>query len=98
MMAGLFHDGIPSVGTGGSRRMAPAALFASAPRLHSGLRPGEFPAILEHGERVTSKRDVARERGGRGGLTVNFLTPDIGSFNRNGRQVERSLKRRLGKL
>lgn len=28
------------------------------PRLHNGLKPDEFPAILQTGERVTSRRDV----------------------------------------
>jgi hypothetical protein len=33
-------------------RLAPASLFASAPRLHKGLAADEFPAILQRGETV----------------------------------------------
>jgi len=40
----------------------PEALFYNAPRLHEGLRAGEFPAILERGEKVTSKRDAEKEK------------------------------------
>lgn len=34
-------------------------LFAGAPRLHSGLAPDEFPAILQGGEEVVSRSDRA---------------------------------------
>ncbi len=36
-------------------RVVPATLFEKAPRLHSGLLPNEFPAILERGEVVLPK-------------------------------------------
>lgn len=36
-------------------RMVNAAIFAGAPRLHSGLMPDEYPAILQTGERVTPR-------------------------------------------
>ena len=36
-------------------RGVPSSLFASAPRLHSGLRSDEFPAILQKGETVIPK-------------------------------------------
>ena len=45
----------------GTSRMVSSALFANAPRLHSGLRDDEYPAILQRGEEVRprgSKRDV----------------------------------------
>jgi len=48
-------------------------LFDFAPRLHSGLRPGEFPAILENGETVTP----------RGGSNV-----EVNVFNQTGKQVD----------
>lgn len=57
-----FHGG-GNVGTHGSHRTAPAGLFASAPRLHSGLMPDEFPAILQRGERVLSRDEVRGDRG-----------------------------------
>lgn len=58
--------------------MVPAALFATAPRMHAGgwagLRPDEVPAILQRGERVLSRREVQRARGGpgSGGGTVDL--------------------------
>ena len=36
-------------------RLVPASIFERAPRLHSGLLPNEFPAILERGEVVIPK-------------------------------------------
>jgi hypothetical protein len=66
LTASVFHTG-GMVGAGGSMRALPALAFAQAPRLHSGgwagLRPDEVPAILQRGERVLSRRDVAN--GGR---------------------------------
>jgi hypothetical protein len=56
--AQAFHSG-GIVGSGGPTRMVDPSLFAFAPRLHNGLRPGEFPAILEQGERVTPKEGPA---------------------------------------
>jgi len=45
---GVVGSTIPS-------RSYPAALFTGAPRLHSGLRADEFPAILQRGETVTPR-------------------------------------------
>jgi lambda family phage tail tape measure protein len=53
------------------RRFAPDWLFNLAPRLHTGLRPDEFPAILQRGEEVVPRG----ERDG-GVRTVNIFTPD----------------------
>jgi len=36
-------------------RRVDAGVFAGAQRFHKGLLPGEFPAILEKGERVIPK-------------------------------------------
>ncbi|OWZ92839.1 hypothetical protein B9J07_13575 [Sinorhizobium sp. LM21] len=59
-------------GTGGGvtdmKRVSPA-IFSAAPRLHNGLQPGEFPAILQQGERVIP-RSVVRRGGGNGAGTV----------------------------
>jgi lambda family phage tail tape measure protein len=41
-------------------RQVSAELFRNAPRLHDGLAPDEFPAILQRGEQVTAKDDVGR--------------------------------------
>jgi hypothetical protein len=55
---------------GGARRSLPAWMIASAPRLHGGLYPGEYPAILQRGETVLPR--------GAGGVsvTVNNNTPE----------------------
>jgi len=57
------------VGAAGPTRAVPAMAFAGAPRMHSGgwagLRPDEVPAILQRGERVLSRREVAAGVGGR---------------------------------
>jgi len=52
------HAGGIAGGSGSSIRNAPAWLLAAAPRLHDGLAPDEFPAILQRGERVLSRRET----------------------------------------
>ncbi len=56
LYTGWRHDG-GVVGESAPSKAAymPAALFAGAPRLHSGLMPDEFPAILQKGETVLPK-------------------------------------------
>ena len=62
LLAGVAHSGAVA-GFTGSTRSVPSALFANAPRYHSGgtvgLRPDEVPAILQRGERVLSRRETA---------------------------------------
>jgi hypothetical protein len=66
------------VGAPGPGRMVPALAFAGAPRMHSGgwagLRPDEVPAILQRGERVLSRAEVAggMGRGGAGGVSLSI--------------------------
>ena len=67
LFAGLFHKG-GMVGYGAGAPVAvPAAAFAGAPRLHRGGWPGfapdEVPAVLQRGEKVLSRDDVARGDG-----------------------------------
>lgn len=61
-MAGVSHNG-GMVGLSGMSRRVPAAVFAGAPRMHSGgwagLRPDEVPTILQRGERVLNRREAA---------------------------------------
>jgi lambda family phage tail tape measure protein len=97
LFTGLFHDGGPvTAGAGASRGPAPAFAFEGAPRLHGGgmmLRPDEVPAILQTGERVLSRREVAelgRERSSALApmvVTFNVTTPDAGSFRRAQGQI-----------
>jgi hypothetical protein len=60
--AAVSHAG-GMVGISGHSRQVPALAFAGAPRLHAGgwagLRPDEVPTILQRGERVLSRREVA---------------------------------------
>jgi hypothetical protein len=67
------------VGGPGLGRRVPAMVFAGAPRMHSGgwagLRPDEVPAILQRGERVLSRAEVANGvgRGGTaGGVSISI--------------------------
>jgi len=50
-LGGVFHSG-GVVGEGRVHRSVSAWLFEGAPRLHEGLAPSEYPAILERGETV----------------------------------------------
>jgi len=67
--ARLQHGG-GMVGASSMSRMVPSAVFAGAPRLHNGGMPGlksdERATILQVGERVLSKREVAAGMGGAG--------------------------------
>jgi hypothetical protein len=64
--AAVSHAG-GMVGLSGHTRAVPAAVFATAPRMHgggwAGLRPDEVPTILQRGERVLSRAEVARSMG-----------------------------------
>jgi hypothetical protein len=76
---GTMHDGglVGRDWTGG--RYIHPAYFDDAPRYHSGLRPDEVPAILQQGEWVLSRDDVAAIRKGGntgGGVTVNHTVVD----------------------
>lgn len=56
--------------TGGPSRFVHPGVFAGAPRFHSGLYPGEMPAILKRGERVSTPEQWAAATSG-GGTVVN---------------------------
>ena len=90
------------------QRQVPAMAFAGAPRLHAGgmvgLQPEEVPAILQRGERVLSRREVAEgQRGGGGdrggGVTVNMTitTPDADSFRRSQGQITAEMSRAIAR-
>lgn len=55
IFGGLFHSGGVVGQSGVPQRAMPALAFAGAPRLHNGLMPGEFPAILQRGETVVPR-------------------------------------------
>jgi hypothetical protein len=62
---GDFMHGGGVVGGPSPKKRVPASLFLGAPRLHGGLAPDEFPAILQRGETVIPKS------GGGGGMVVH---------------------------
>ena len=73
--AAVSHNG-GMVGLSGHTRAVPAAIFAAAPRMHAGgwagLRPDEVPTILQRGERVLSRAEVARGGGGAIPVAINL--------------------------
>jgi hypothetical protein len=73
----LFHDGGIVGETYASQRAIPAHAFIGAPRLHNGLMPDEFPAILQRGETVIPKNKRA---GSNMNVTFNISTPNAQSF------------------
>ncbi|HEV2559399.1 MAG TPA: hypothetical protein VGU45_12285 [Microvirga sp.] len=77
--ASMFHRG-GTVGIDGQPRYVHPAYFDDAPRFHRGtLAPDERAAILQTGEHVLSREDVAALRGGTGGdapgPVVNVYAP-----------------------
>lgn len=93
-----LHEG-GVAGLAGAPALAPAAVFASAPRLHDGafLRPDEVPAILQRGERVLSREEARRyERGGGMNMpvvNVTIQTPSPAAFSASRTQVAADLAR-----
>jgi lambda family phage tail tape measure protein len=104
LLAGVFHDG-GMVGQASQTRAVPALAFAGAPRYHNGgiagLRPDEVPAILQRGERVLSRREVAAGVGNGQGRAVqvvmNISTPDANSFRLSQGQIMADARRALGR-
>ncbi len=83
----------------GPTRQVPALAFAGAPRMHSGgfvgLRPDEVPTILQRGERVLSRREVAvgASSGGQVPVTINIQARDAESFRQSRTQVSADIAR-----
>ena len=101
IFAPVLHSG-GLVGSTASGRMIPALAFAGAPRMHSGgwagLRPDEVPAILQKGERVLSRRELAAQGGsqlGSGGqnIAVTINAKDAQSFRQSRVQVASDIAR-----
>lgn len=96
VLATVAHDGLPAGATStGRTRALPAGIFLSAPRLHDGLGPDEFPAVLQRGERVSSRRQVASEGRANAPVTIIVNAANADSFRKSDRQIATSLKRRL---
>lgn len=80
--ANVKHTG-GMAGTGPTRQV-PALAFAGAPRFHNGsnilgLKSDEIPAILQTGERVQSRAEVAAmaSGGGQGTRIINVVDPNL---------------------
>jgi len=95
VFASVHHAG--GMAGNGPRRMVPAMAFAGAPRMHNGgwagLKPGEVPAILQRGERVLSRREVAAGAAGAQNITINIQTRDAESFRQSRAQVAADIAR-----
>lgn len=59
VMASQMHTGGIG-GVDGTRISAPASMFINAPRFHNGLKPDEFPAVLQKGEQVIPRNEVGK--------------------------------------
>jgi phage-related minor tail protein len=98
-----FHAG-GIAGLAGAPVLAPAAVFAGAPRFHNGafLRPDEVPAILQRGERVLSRAETSRYERERAMnapiVNVTIQTPSPAAFAASRTQIAADLARavRLG--
>lgn len=84
--ANILHEG-GIAGAGGGRRSVNPAIFAGAPRFHSGgLAGDEIPAILQRGERVLSRSETASyDRGG--SPTIVFNVKDAQSVRQSRAQI-----------
>ena len=104
IFAPVLHGG-GMVGGSATGRMIPALAFAGAPRMHSGgwagLRPDEVPAILQRGERVLSRRELAAQDGaqtGNGGgpnVAITINARDAQSFRQSRAQVAAYIARAM---
>ena len=102
IFAPVLHSG-GMVGGTAAGRMIPALAFAGAPRMHSGgwagLRPDEVPAILQKGERVLSRRELAGQSGGQTGngagpnVAITINARDAQSFRQSRAQVAADIAR-----
>ncbi len=96
VFASVHHAG-GMVGGAAPQRMVPAMAFARAPRMHgggfAGLKPNEVPAILQRGERVLSRREVAAGAAGAQNITINIQTHDAESFRQSRTQVSADIAR-----
>jgi hypothetical protein len=95
MLSGVFHAG-GLVGAPAPQRLVPTLAFVDAPRFHAGgmagLRPDEVPAILQRGEMVLSRAEVAgigsaRETRPPVTVVMNITTPDTNGFRQSQGQI-----------
>lgn len=73
---GSFHGG-GIVGKEGRTTMIAPTAFDTAPRFHSGLRPTEYPAILEKGEGVFTREQMKSLAPAKGGQSSSVTVENI---------------------
>jgi hypothetical protein len=78
LTGGVHHAG-GLVGAPAPQRALPAIAWFGAPRLHAGLAADEYPAILQRGEQVLSRAQVASDSGASGSSVriVNTVDPEL---------------------
>lgn len=105
LLASIFHEG-GVVGEGASpMRRVDASMFLDAPRYHiggvAGLKPNEVPAILQRGEVVLSRDQVAKRMDERGRSPVNVImnitTPDTNGFRASQGQIAADAARTIAR-
>ncbi|GEM_PF-2761397 len=86
MIGGMFgvsvmHSGGIVGETAAPMRFVHPSIFAGAPRLHTGLREDEYPAILQRGEKVTPKGESESSKSSAPNVSFNIT-------NQSGAQVD----------
>ncbi len=104
IFSNVLHDG-GTVGGAGAGRVVSPLVFAGAQRFHNGgfpgLRSDEVPAILQKGERVLSRKEVAA--GSRGGdvinnnIVVNVKSNEGESASRTGQKAAEAMMRAIAR-
>lgn len=100
VLGSVLHEG-GTVGSSGSKRAVPAAMFIGAPRLHNGgtvIKRNEVPAILEMGETVLKKGfNLDSTRQSVSNVTVNIQTPNPEAFKASRTQVAAQLTKAVSR-
>lgn len=105
-LVSFFHRGGVVGQDAVPQRVVPLTLFHGAPRFHQGggfLTRTEFPAILEMGERVLTRRQQAAvgaavaDRPRPVVQNITIQTPDAGSFRQSRGQVLAELSRSVAR-
>lgn len=78
-IADQFHSGGIAGETYTPRRRVDPAIFAAAPRLHNGLAPDERPVIMQTGEEVRSRSQVAKDRQPKH-IHIHLGEKEVGSY------------------
>ena len=90
--AGWSVGSLPS-----ATRNVASSIFNSAPRLHNGLAPDEFPAILQRGEAVlTKKQQESAAQNSGGNMTAHiYVQAQKGATEQDGQNVGKGVTKEL---